>query len=60
MAGAFAEHKVLLKQKQAELDAQARFLAGEQQYCMHQHKHWQQQQQALCLNVSSCGNMKNG
>lgn len=34
MAGAFAERKVLLKQKQAELDAQARFLAGEQQHCM--------------------------
>lgn len=28
MAAAYAEHKVLLKQKQAELDAQARFLAG--------------------------------
>jgi hypothetical protein len=28
MAGAFAERKVMLKQKQADLDAQARFLAG--------------------------------
>jgi hypothetical protein len=29
MATAFAERKVLLKQRQAELNAQARFLAGE-------------------------------
>jgi hypothetical protein len=28
MATAFAERKVLLKQRQAELNAQARFLAG--------------------------------
>lgn len=28
MATAYAERKVLLKQRQAELDAQARFLAG--------------------------------
>jgi hypothetical protein len=31
MAGAFAERKVMLKQKQADLDVQARFLAGELQ-----------------------------
>jgi hypothetical protein len=29
MATAFAERKVMLKQRQAELNAQARFLAGE-------------------------------
>lgn len=29
MATAYAERKVLLKQRQAELNAQARFLAGE-------------------------------
>jgi hypothetical protein len=49
MAGAFAERKVLLKQKQAELDAQARFLAGKhgcEQNCMrHQQQLRQQQQQ---------------
>jgi hypothetical protein len=31
MATAFAERKVMLKQRQAELNAQARFLAGEPQ-----------------------------
>jgi hypothetical protein len=33
MATAFAERKVMLKQRQAELEAQARFLAGEAGWC---------------------------
>jgi hypothetical protein len=40
MAGAFAERKVMLKQKQADLDAQARFLAGEQQHMRFSVRQW--------------------